>query len=266
MKTFPLKLLLTAAIAFASINASGEVVTSKDSSLENLLQSAGVSQFLKRTPFLIEDALKQLQTNQKPLNQETQEKLLMHSLAVLHPTLLEQDIIQHLQTAFSAEEKQKLLVFFNGRSYQTFKQLREAVLTPEQKDNLIAYHHKLKLHPVNNSRKQLMAAIDKASHQSLLEASLSIQSLHSVNTLASRLVTNSEFLAHDTVEEVLFSQYRGIQESIHFYSFRTVANTELEQYLAALNEPLNQRFFSSLDSAIEQSIARRLSTTIALIE
>jgi hypothetical protein len=265
MKTFLLKLLLFITTGFASINTFGEVVTSKDGSLENLLQNAGVNQFLKRTPFLIQDALDQLQGNQK-LNQEAQEKLAMHSLAVLHPSLLEQDIIKHLQATFSAEEKQKLLAFFNGTSYQTFKQLREAVLLPEQKDNLIAYHHKLKLHPVNNTRKQLMVAIDKASHQSLLETRLSTQTFYSLNQLATRLVTNSELIAQEDYEQATFSQYQAIQESIHFYSFRTIPNTELEEYLAALNDPLNQRFFSSLDRAIEQSISQRLNTTIALVE
>lgn len=267
MKFILLKFVLIIAISFNGTNTFGEDLTITESSLEPLLKNAGFKQLLNRTPVLIQDSLKQqLQLNPSQLNQPTQEKIILHSLAILHPSLLEQDIIKYLQDTFTAEEKQQLITFFNGPSYQIFRQLREGALNPEQTDSLLAYHQKLKTQPVNHYRKQLMVAIDKASHQSLLESRLHIQTYHSLNQLIKKLVADSPLNTPADWEKTTFSQYQDFHESIHFYSFRKTPNTELEHYLAELNHPLYQRFFSSVNIAIEQSITQRLNSTIVLIE
>ena len=117
MKFLLLKLVLIIAFGFNSTNTFGEIQKSTEISLQALLQNAGIKQLLNRSPVLVQDILnQQLQANKIQVNQETQDKIILHSLAILHPTLLEQDIIKHLQLSFSTEETQQLTDFFNRTS------------------------------------------------------------------------------------------------------------------------------------------------------
>lgn len=266
MKSFPLTLLFIIFLASINFAAFGEIQKENDVLLKKILEISGVKPHLNRTPLLIQDQFIKLLKDNPSINKQTQEIITSYLLTILHPSILEQDIINHLQNSFSLEEKQQLFLFFNSTSYQDFKKLRDNSLRPQQKEALLAYHDKLKSYPVNSYRKQLMIAIDKASNQSFLETRINLHVHNSLTRLLNHLSIKTVPKDITDFEKKTLSHYQDIEETIHFYSYRTTPNSDLEHYIASLNEPLKQRFFSELNTAIEQSITERLNTTIELVE
>ena len=253
MNRFSLTSLLLCCCLFFTVAVPAE---EKDAQLDEIFALSGIDETLQQIPLLINatfDNLASQEGNDPRVLAEMKDIM----ANVMSPDKLRGSTMEHLQASLSRKEIKKIHAQLKSPFAQRMSALEKEAGQPDSAENIMAFAQMLEKQPPTDQRINLITELVRASNA--VESSLTMRTefFRGFMEATSQLAPPDKRISSEQIDEKISSMRRQLLEPVaqeiiltYFYLYRSLSDSEIENYIAMYHEPEMAHFNDEMNIAM----------------